>query len=82
MSRSLIVSMLLLAGLAAGTTGARAESPLPQAGGSVDPTRLGPQVGDTVPAISLPDQHGEVQTLRSLTGPQGMMLVFNRATAW
>lgn len=82
MSKSLIVLMLLLAGLVAGTIRTRAENPVPQVGGLVDPTRLGPQVGETVPAFSLPDQDGEVQTSRSLMGPKGMMLVFNRATAW
>lgn len=53
-----------------------------QAPGPVDPTRLGPQVGEIVPAFSLPDQHGRVQTSRSVMGPKGMMLVFSRATAW
>jgi hypothetical protein len=50
--------------------------------GPVDPMRLGPQVGDTVPDFTLPDQEGERHTLASLMGPNGLMLVFNRATSW
>jgi len=48
----------------------------------VDVTRIGPQVGATVPGFSLPDQHGEVRTLSSLMGPKGLVLVFNRSADW
>jgi len=75
MSKPLVLSLCLLLTPAAGAAHAQAPDP-------VDPTRLGPQVGETVPAFSLPDQHGRVQTSRSLLGPKGMMLVFSRATAW
>jgi peroxiredoxin len=45
-------------------------------------TRLGPQVGENVPDFSLPDQHGQRQTLRSLMGPNGLVLVFFRSAEW
>ena len=44
--------------------------------------RLGPQVGETVPGFTLPDQRGRTHTLESLMGPKGLMLVFARATGW
>lgn len=47
-----------------------------------DVTRLGPQVGATVPPFSLPDQDGAMRTLASLHGPQGLMLVFFRSADW
>lgn len=50
--------------------------------GGVDPARLGPQVGETVPGFTLPDQRGRTHTLESLMGPKGLMLVFARATGW
>jgi cytochrome oxidase Cu insertion factor (SCO1/SenC/PrrC family) len=48
----------------------------------VDPARLGPQVGESVPGFTLPDQRGRTHTLESLMGPKGLMLVFARATGW
>ncbi|MGE0450462.1 MAG: redoxin domain-containing protein [Vicinamibacterales bacterium] len=47
-----------------------------------DVRSLGPQVGSKVPDFSLPDQHGETRTLRSLMGPKGMLLVFYRSADW
>ncbi len=76
MIRMLVVSMLGSAALAAAA--ALAQS----APGTVDPTRLGPQVGETVPGFTLPDQRGRTHTLDSLMGPKGLMLVFARATGW
>ena len=43
---------------------------------------LGPQVGDIVPDFSLIDQTGADQSLASLTGPNGLMLVFSRSADW
>ena len=74
-TRPVVLSAVVACALAAGP--ARAQTPA-----AVDPATLGPQVGATVPAFSLPDQRGQVQTSRSLMGPKGMMLVFSRATAW
>lgn len=52
------------------------------AGGQADVSRLGPQVGDRVPALSLTDHGGRAQTVASLAGPKGTMLVFFRSADW
>ena len=51
-------------------------------GQSVDVDRLGPQVGEIVPEFSAVDQFGRTQTLESIMGPNGAMLVFNRSADW
>ena len=48
----------------------------------VDVSRLGPQVGQRVPEFELRDQLGHPQTLRSIMGPKGAMLVFIRSADW
>ena len=48
----------------------------------IDVSRLGPQVGERVPDFSLKDQHGKTQTLQSIKGPRGVMLVFQRSADW
>ena len=48
----------------------------------IDVSKLGPQVGATVPDFSLPDQHGTKQTLQSVMGPKGAILVFFRSADW
>jgi hypothetical protein len=48
----------------------------------VDVSKLGPQVGQQVPAFNLKDQTGKVQTLQSIMGPKGAMLVFLRSADW
>ena len=48
----------------------------------VDVDRLGPQVGEVVPAFSAVDQFGRTQTLQSTMGPNGAMLFFNRSADW
>jgi peroxiredoxin len=48
----------------------------------IDVSRLGPQVGERVPNFSLKDQHGQLQTLQSIMGPKGAMLVFVRSADW
>ena len=48
----------------------------------IDVSKLGPQVGATVPDFSLPDQHGKKQTLQSVMGPKGAMVVFYRSADW
>ena len=39
-------------------------------------------VGATIPVLEAPDQNGDVQTLDSLTGDKGILLVFNRSFDW
>jgi len=48
----------------------------------IDVSKLGPQVGERVPDFSLPDQTGKIQTLPSIMGPKGAMLVFIRSADW
>jgi len=43
---------------------------------------LGPQVGEPVPEFNLPDQFGQLQTLDSVRGPNGTMLLFFRSADW
>ena len=45
-------------------------------------SRFGPTVGEAVPDFSLVDQNGQQQTLKSILGPNGAMLVFNRSADW
>ena len=47
-----------------------------------DGLRTGPAVGTKVPDFSLPDQHGQTRSLRDLTGPKGLLLVFLRSADW
>jgi hypothetical protein len=47
-----------------------------------DPATLGPKVGAPLPEFSAVDQFGRTQTLSSLAGPQGLMLVFFRSADW
>ena len=42
----------------------------------------GPAVGSPVPSFSAPDQNGVEQTLASVAGPRGVMLVFFRSADW
>ena len=49
---------------------------------TIDVDSLGPQVGEDVPNFSLADQNGQVQTLDSIMGPNGAMLLFHRSADW
>jgi hypothetical protein len=44
--------------------------------------KSGPAAGSPVPDFSAPDQAGHVQTLKSIMGPKGAMLVFYRSADW
>lgn len=44
--------------------------------------KTGPNAGATIPRFSLKDQNGKAQTLRTLAGPSGTMLVFYRSADW
>jgi hypothetical protein len=48
----------------------------------IDVSKLGPQVGERVPDFSLTDQSGKSQTLQTIMGPKGAMLVFIRSADW
>lgn len=44
--------------------------------------KTGPAVGEVVPAFSATDQNGRIQTLASVMGAKGAMLVFFRSADW
>lgn len=48
----------------------------------IDVDALGPQVGDIVPDFELRDQHGQLQTLESVRGPNGSLILFYRSADW
>lgn len=48
----------------------------------VDISSLGPQVGERVPDFALSDQHGRIQTLESIMGERGAMILFHRSADW
>ena len=49
---------------------------------AIDVASLGPQIGERVPDFNLPDQSGQVRSLDSIMGPNGVMLVFFRSADW
>jgi len=75
---SIIATMLGVAVLAPAP---HAQSAAPQRA-KIDVSKLGPQVGERVPDFSLKDQNGNTQTLQSIMGPRGAMLVFIRSADW
>jgi cytochrome oxidase Cu insertion factor (SCO1/SenC/PrrC family) len=69
----------LLAGIALASVTANAQlQPRPK----IDVSKLGPQVGESVPDFSLKDQNGKVWTLKSIMDRKGAMLVFLRSADW
>ncbi|HUF23031.1 MAG TPA: hypothetical protein VMN81_02800 [Vicinamibacterales bacterium] len=67
--RLLIASLLLMAAGSAGQ-------------GQADLVGVGPAVGAPVTAFSLVDHQGRAQSLASVAGPKGTMLVFFRSADW
>lgn len=80
-----MVKHFLAAAIVAGSVGAAwvvdTDRQAPQSQ-TVDVTTLGPQVGQRALDFRLPDQHGQPQTLASVAGPKGTMLVFFRSADW
>lgn len=44
--------------------------------------RTGPDIGARIPTFEAPDQNGHPQTLASVAGPKGAVLVFFRSADW
>lgn len=44
--------------------------------------KTGPERGQTIPRIEAPDQNGRMQTLESVAGPKGALVVFYRSADW
>jgi len=78
--RSVGLSMVtfVFAALAVHGTGAQPAAPRTK----IDVSKLGPQVGGRVPDFRLSDQFGRMQTLQSIMGAKGAMLVFIRSADW
>jgi len=72
-----ITSLLLVALMLGLSTAALAQSRT-----AIEVASLGPQVGDLVPNFRLIDQNGTPQTLESIAGPNGTMLLFHRSADW
>jgi hypothetical protein len=69
-----VTGAVMALGLSVGTAG--------QQPSAVDVNTLGPQVGAAVPSFSLKDQTGRLQTLQSVMGTKGAILVFFRSADW
>jgi hypothetical protein len=52
------------------------------AAAQTDISKLGPQVGGKAIDFELKDQFGRAQTLATIAGPKGTMLVFFRSADW
>ena len=42
----------------------------------------GPEAGEKAPDFEVVDHHGRTQTLKSLSGPNGLLLLFHRSADW
>ena len=68
--------LVTVAVVLASALSASAKQPLP------DVDALSPHVGEEVPDFALVDQNGTEQTLQSILGPNGALLVFTRSASW
>jgi hypothetical protein len=57
------------------------QQPAPAPLSKIDVSKLG-QVGERVPDFTLRDQRGRSQTVQSIMGSKGAMLVFVRSADW
>ena len=69
-------AILLVVCLVAGSPALQTQQPV------VDTNQLGPPVGAAVPSFSGSDQFGRTQTLETVMGAKGVMLVFFRSADW
>jgi hypothetical protein len=44
--------------------------------------KTGPGIGSTIPKFEALDQNGHSQSLQSIAGPKGTLLVFYRSADW
>lgn len=79
MNRASIFGSAAMLGVTLFQVPAMAQQPPRQ---KMDVSKLGPQVGEQVPDFSLKDQNGKTQSLNSIMGPKGAMLVFVRSADW
>lgn len=74
-TRTVAVALSLALLVAGRTMSAQTAPPL-------DVSKLGPQVGQAVPAFEGVDQFGKKHTLASIARSRGAMLVFFRSADW
>jgi hypothetical protein len=79
--KSLLCASVLIGVAGVGAASPNAPQSLP-ARAKIDVSKRGPQVGERVPDFNLPDQDGHTQTLQSIMGSKGAMLVFIRSADW
>lgn len=79
-SPDIMAPMLILAPLLLALPLATATPDAVSASAAVAPAA--PVVGQTLPPFELPDQDGRVRSFASLTGPEGLLLVFFRSADW
>jgi hypothetical protein len=61
---------------------AMAQTRPPTSSPGVNPATLGPGVGQPIPRFEVPDQEGRQRDFASVTGPNGLVLVFFRSADW
>lgn len=44
--------------------------------------KTGPEIGTAIPPFEASDQNGKLQTLETLRGPKGLVLMFVRSADW
>lgn len=82
-ARAVIQSAIVASAIVASVRGPSADtqlgpgSPLP-----VPVDQRGPSVGERVPLFELVDQFGRRQSIQTLAGPKGLVLLFVRSADW
>ena len=56
--------------------------PLAQGGQDDYAVAWGPSLNAPIPLLAASDQNGELQDLASLTGENGLLVLFNRSAVW
>ena len=74
--RRIVTGLILMGFVVLSAAPASSQAPL------LDLSKVGPQVGQSVPDFAASDQFGRRHTLRSSLGSKGAMLVFFRSADW
>lgn len=75
----LVAGFWLTGGVAAQDTERPRLRPVPELDKNL---KTGPAVGSPIPSFEVTDQHGRKQTLESIRGPKGALLMFVRSADW
>ena len=79
---ALALRAMALAVLLVPAVEAPAQTPSAEAWREAPPVSTGLEVGKTIPAFSIPDQNGKARDFKSVVGPNGAMIVFQRSVDW